>query len=206
MEPFVILEGIAAPLELANVDTGQIMPARFLRRPRNAGYQDFLFRDLRFSEDGKELPDFVLNQAAYHKARILVAGRTFGAGSSREQAAWGLTDFGIRCVIAVDFGDIFYANAFKSGLLPIRVDVDTCAKLRSQLNTQPGTSLRIDLPAQTISAADGTTLAFEIDPFRKRCLLEGLDEIGITLQYEEVISAFEQGYRHDMRWLFGIHP
>src|SRR5258705_7461712 len=151
MEPLVVLEDVAAPFARSNVDTDQIMPARFTRRPRKDGYQDFLFRDLRFREDGSEKPDFVLNQAPYRKARILVAERNFGCGSSREQAPWGLIDYGIRCVIAADFGEIFYINSLKSGLLPVQLDIGVCAKLREQLYVRPGPTLRVDLPRQTVT-------------------------------------------------------
>ncbi|XAH22023.1 3-isopropylmalate dehydratase small subunit [Xylophilus sp. GW821-FHT01B05] len=206
MEAFKILEGIAAPLEMANVDTGQILPARFLRRPRQEGFQDFLFRDMRFDEAGQELPSFILNRPPYRATSILVADRNFGAGSSREQAAWALVDFGIRCVIAKDFGDIFHANAFKAGLLPVRLDLAICRKLREQLAAVPGRQLRIDLPAQHVTAPDGSVYPFEVDAFRKRCLVEGLDDIGLTLQYDTTITAFEQAYRQRFDWLFRSHP
>jgi 3-isopropylmalate/(R)-2-methylmalate dehydratase small subunit len=206
MQAFTILEGIAAPLEMANVDTGQVLPARFLRRPRQEGFQDFLFRDMRFDEAGKELPAFVLNQMPYRAASILVADRNFGAGSSREQAAWALVDYGIRCVIAEDFGDIFHANAFKAGLLPVRLDLAICRRLREQLAAVPGRQLRIDLPAQRVTGPDGSAYSFEVDVFRKRCLVEGLDDIGLTLQYEPTIAAFEQAYRQRFDWLFSSQP
>jgi 3-isopropylmalate/(R)-2-methylmalate dehydratase small subunit len=202
MQPFHIVEGVAAPLAMAPVDTGVILPARFLRRPRHEGYQDFLFHDLRFDEHGQERPDFVLNQPAWRQACILVADRHFGVGSSREQAPWGLLDFGIRCVIAADFGDIFFLNAVKSGLLPVVLTEATCTRLREALTAQPGTSLRIDLPAQTVVAPDGEVHRFEIDAFRKHCLLEGLDDIGVTLQHDSALRAFEQTYRQRFDWLF----
>lgn len=202
MEPFTVLDAIAAPLDRSNVDTDQILPARFLRRPRDAGYQDFLFRDLRFGEDGGERPDFVLNIDAYRHARILVADRNFGGGSSREQAPWSLVDYGIRCVIAADFGDIFYRNATKSGLLPVALDIATCISLREQLHAAPGATVRVDLFSQTVTAPDGAVHRFDIDSFRRRCLLEGLDEIGLTLQYDAEITAFEHAYRRRFDWLF----
>lgn len=202
MEPFAVLEGIAAPLDLSNVDTDQILPARYLRRPRKEGYQTFLFRDWRFREDGAEIPEFVLNQAPFRKARVLVADRNFGGGSSREQAPWGLTDYGIRCVIAADFGDIFYFNSLKSGLLPVQLDIAACVALRSQLHAKPGATLRIDLPNQAVTGPDGATYPFKIDAFRKRCLLEGLDDIGLTLRHDSAITAFEQAYRRRFEWLF----
>ena len=194
MEPFVVLEGVAAPLDQSKVDTDQILPARFLRRPRKEGYGQFLFKDW------MDKPDFVLNQAAYRQAKILVADRAFGGGSSREQAPWALSDYGIRCVIAVDFGEIFVLNSFKSGVLPIALD--SCDVLRKQLHAKPGATMKIDLPSQTVTGPDGSTYQFAIDAFRKKCLLEGLDEIGITLQHDAAIAAFEKRYRQRFDWLF----
>jgi len=202
MEPFVVLEDVAAPFDRSNVDTDQIMPARFTRRPRKEGYANFLFRDLRFNEDGSEKPDFVLNQATYRTARILVGERNFGCGSSREQAPWGLIDNGIRCVIAADFGEIFYINSLKTGLLPVQLDVTVCAKLREQLHAQPGATVRVDLPKQTVTGPDGANYHFKIDAFRKRCLIEGLDEIGVTLLHDAEMTAFEQRFRRKFDWLF----
>jgi 3-isopropylmalate/(R)-2-methylmalate dehydratase small subunit len=202
VEPFIILTGIAAPFDRPNVDTDQILPARFMRRPRQGGFQDFLFRDIRFDDAGREIPAFVLNQAPYRKARILVADRNFGGGSSREQAAWSLSDFGIRCVIAADFGDIFYSNSLKCGLLPVQLDIGVCVALRNQLHARPGATLCVDLPKQAVFAPDGAQYAFKIDPFHKRRLLEGLDDIGFTLEHEAAIGAFEQSYRQRFDWLF----
>jgi len=196
MQPFVTWEGIAAPIDQSKVDTDQILPARFLRRPRKQGYGTFLFRDW------MDNPQFVLNQAAYREAKILVADRNFGGGSSREQAPWALSDYGIRCVIAVDFGDIFYLNSLKSGVLPVALDFATCLNLRKQLHARPGASIKVDLPAQTVTGPDGAAYAFQIDGFRKKCLLEGLDDIGITLQHEAAIAAFETRYRKRFDWLF----
>ena len=196
MEPFVVLEGVAAPIDQSKVDTDQILPARFLRRPRKEGYGSFLFRDL------MDNPKFVLNQAAYREAKILVADRNFGGGSSREQAPWALSDYGIRCVIAVDFGDIFYLNSLKSGVLPVALDFQICFNLREQLHRRPGAAIRVDLPAQTVTGPDGSTYRFAINGYRKKCLLEGLDDIGITLQHEAAIAAFETQYRKRFDWLF----
>jgi 3-isopropylmalate/(R)-2-methylmalate dehydratase small subunit len=196
MEPFVCLEGVAAPLDRSKVDTDQILPARFLRRPRKEGYGQFLFKD--WMDD----PAFVLNQAPYRPARILVADRTFGGGSSREQAPWALSDYGIRCVIAVDFGDIFYLNSLKSGLLPIALAFEVCSDLRKQLHARPGATMKVDLPSQTVTGPDGTAYRFDIEAFRKKCLLEGLDDVGITLQHEAAIAAFEHRYRNRYEWLF----
>ena len=202
MEPFVNLDAIAAPLDRPNVDTDQILPSRFLRRPRKDGFASFLFRDLRFNADGTEDPGFVLNQAAYRHARILVADRNFGGGSSREQAPWGLVDYGIRCVIAADFGDIFHRNSLKSGLLPLQLNQSVCVEPREHLHAFPGATLRIDLPQQRVIRPNGTYHDFKIDPFSKHCLLEGLDDIGFTLQYDLEISSFELSYRERFAWLF----
>ena len=196
MEPFKVLEGVAAPLDQSKVDTDQILPARFLRRPRKEGYGQFLFRDW------MDNPQFVLNQPPYRNAKILVADRAFGGGSSREQAPWALSDYGIRCVIAVDFGDIFYLNSLKSGVLPIALAFEVCLELRKQLHARPGATMKIDLPSQTVTGPDGSTYRFEIDAFRKKCLLEGLDDVGITLQHEAAIAAFENRYRNRYDWLF----
>jgi len=194
MQPFVILEGIAAPIDQSKVDTDQVLPARFLRRPRKEGYGQFLFKDW------MDNPAFILNQAPYRQAKILVADRAFGVGSSREQAPWALSDYGIRCVIAFDFGEIFVLNSFKSGVLPITLD--SCDVLRKQLHARPGATMKIDLPSQTVTGPDGRTYQFAIDAFRKKCLLEGLDEVGITLQHDKAISAFENAYRKRYDWLF----
>ena len=202
MEPLVILEGVAAPLDKSNVDTDQILPARYLRRPRKEGYEQFLFRDWRYRENGSEIAEFVLNQAPFRNAKILVADRNFGGGSSREQAPWGLVDYGIRCVIAADFGDIFYFNSMKSGLLPVQLEIAACIALREQLHAKPGATMKVDLPNQLVTGPDGKTHPFRIDAFRKKCLLEGLDDIGITLRHEAAISAFEKKYRERFAWLF----
>lgn len=196
MEPFGVLEGIAVPLDQSKVDTDQILPARFLRRPRKEGYGQFLFRDWR------DDPGFVLNQPQYRDAKILVADRNFGVGSSREQAPWALFDYGIRCVVAADFGDIFYFNALKAGVLPVVLEHDVCQRIRLQLHARPGSTMRVDLPAQSVTAPDGITYRFPIDAFRKKCLLEGLDDVGITLQHEAAIAAFEARYRKRFHWLF----
>lgn len=202
MEPFNVLDGLAVPFDLSNVDTDQILPARFMRRPRSEGYQNYLFHDLRFRNDGSELPEFVLNRPQYQGARIIVAGRNFGGGSSREQAPWALLDYGIRCVIASDFGEIFYLNALKCGVLPVQLSEAVCSDLRSMLHARPGTHLRVDLSSQVVSAPNGLSHAFEIDSFRKRCLIEGIDAIDLTQSYKVEIDAFEQAYRREFPWLF----
>jgi 3-isopropylmalate/(R)-2-methylmalate dehydratase small subunit len=202
MQPFTALTAIAAPLDEANIDTDQIAPARFLRRPRGEGYGHFLFHDLRLSANGAERPDFVLNQPAFRQARILVADRNFGGGSSREQAVWALVDAGIRSVIAASFGDIFYSNAVSQGLLLIRQDPEPLARLRATLHAAPGAEITVDLGRQTVVAPDGTVLRFDIEPGRKRRLLHGLDAIGLTLQHAAEIETFDAAYRARRPWLF----
>lgn len=202
MDPFTTLTGVATPFDRPNVDTDQIAPARFLRRPRKEGYADVLFHDLRFSAPGEERPDFVLNRPGFRDTRILVADRNFGGGSSREQAVWALVDYGIRCVIAVSFGDIFWENSVKGGLLLIRAEEATAAAWRSRLHAAPGTAMTIDLERQTITAPDGTTAAFEVEPARKRRLLLGLDDVGLTLHHDAAIRAAEEAYRARRPWLF----
>jgi 3-isopropylmalate/(R)-2-methylmalate dehydratase small subunit len=203
MVQFTTLTAVAAPLDQANIDTDQIAPARFLRRPRGEGYQAILFHDQRYSgPNGAENPNFILNRPPFRKARILVADRNFGGGSSREQAVWALVDNGIRCIIASSFGDIFYNNAVNHGLLLVRLDDSTVARLREALHACPGASMAVDLEAQTVTTPDGETLPFEIEPGRKRRLLLGLDTIGLTLRHDPEIIAFEQAYRARKPWLF----
>ena len=195
MEPFTILEAVAAPLDLANVDTDRIIPARFLRQPRSAGYHNWLFHDLR--EGG----GFVLDDPAYRDARILVAAENFGCGSSREGAVWALAGAGFRAWIAPSFGDIFFENSFKNGALPIVLPAATVARIRALLAQKPGARLRIDLAAQAVVLPDGSTERFEVDPFRKECLLNGWDEIDLTLQHEAAIAAYEARQRAETPWL-----
>jgi 3-isopropylmalate/(R)-2-methylmalate dehydratase small subunit len=202
IEPFVTVEGPAVPYDQSNVDTDQLLPARFIRQPRSVGYGKFLFHDLRFRKDGSERPEFVLNQPAWRAARILVAQHNFGCGSSREQAPWGLLDFGIRCVIAASFGEIFYNNSLKVGLLPVQLELAVCDRLRAQLHAAPGATVGVDLPGQLVTGPDGSSYPFAIDAFRKLCLVQGLDEIGVTLQHEAAMSAFEEAYRQKFHWLF----
>lgn len=191
MQPFTTLTAIAAPLDLDNVDTDQILPARFLRRPRDERYGTYGFADLRFTADGTKQPDFILNQAPFDTAGALVAGRNFGVGSSREAAVYALLAMGIRCVVAESFGDIFFSNALKNGLLPVRLPAEVCAGLRATLLARPGASVTVDLGAQSLTGPDGTAHAFVIPPFARDCLLRGLDEIGLTLTLAEDIAAFE---------------
>ncbi len=196
MEPFTTLTSIAVPLDLVNVDTDRIVPARFLRRPRSEGYQNFLFHDLR-EADG----DFVLDRPAYRGAKILVAAENFGCGSSREAAVWALAGFGFRAWIAPSFGDIFFENSFKNGVLAIVLPHARVAALREALRDCPGTELTIDLAAQTLRLPDGTLERFEVDPFRKECLLAGVDEIDLTLREEAAIRAYEERQRRETPWL-----
>ena len=201
MQPFTKLSAIAAPFDWINVNTDQIIPARYLRKSRrHPDYATYLFRDLRFNSDGTENPDFVLNQAAYRQAKILVADVNFGCGSSREGAVFALAAFGIRSVIAASFGDIHYNNCFKNGLLPIRLEEKVLGRLRAQLVVQPGSTIEIDLEGQFVVGPDGTKHMFDMDLFRKRCLLEGLDDIGLTLIHEETIASFETRYQETYNW------
>ena len=201
MQPFTKLSAIAAPFDWSNVNTDQIIPARYLRKSRrHPDYATYLFRDLRFNNDGTENPDFVLNQAAYRQAKILVADVNFGCGSSREGAVFALAAFGIRSVIAASFGDIHYNNCFKNGLLPIRLEEKVLGRLRAQLVEQPGSTIEIDLKGQFVVGPDGTKHMFDMDLFRKRCLLEGLDDIGLTLIHEETIASFETRYQETYNW------
>ena len=202
MEKFTTLTAVAAPMDRPNIDTDQLLPARFLRRPRDEGFGDLLFIDQRFDDDGKPRPDFVLNQEPYKEARIIVGDRNFGGGSSREGAPWALLDYGFRCIIASSFGDIFYNNSLKNGLLPVRLPEDAVKAIRAQLHDNPGTSITVGLEAQTVTAPDGTTHGFDIEPFRKQSLLKGLDDIGMTLEHEDKIDAFEAGFREKRAWLF----
>jgi 3-isopropylmalate/(R)-2-methylmalate dehydratase small subunit len=202
MEPFLVLDAVAAPLDPGSVDTGQLLPARFLRRPRGMGFAGFLFHDLRFRSDGSAIEGFVLNRPEFRAARILVADGDFGIGSSREQAPWGLVDFGIGCVIAPGFGDIFHRNAIGNGILPVRLPAEACTALRRLLQATPGTTIRVDLPAQTVRGPDGTLHRFEIDRAQKRRLLEGLDDVGTTLRHDASMAAFETDYRRRFPWLF----
>jgi 3-isopropylmalate/(R)-2-methylmalate dehydratase small subunit len=200
MEPFRRLDAVAAPMGAPNVDTDQIIPARFLWRKRNDGWGHLLFCDLRFNEDGSE-KQFVLNRAEYRPARVLVADRNFGCGSSREHAVWSLYDYGFRVVIAPSFGDIFFNNSFQNGFLPIVQPAEVCEALRKSLEQKPGSHIEVDLEAQNVVAAGGTTYHFAIDPFRKECLLAGTDEVRFTLGQLDKIDAFESQYDGRMPWL-----
>jgi 3-isopropylmalate/(R)-2-methylmalate dehydratase small subunit len=191
MTPFTTLTAIAAPLDMANVDTDQIIPARFMRRPRDDRYASYAFHDLRFAPDGTPRDGFILNTPPFDQAGILVASRNFGVGSSREAAVYALLALGIRAVVAASFGDIFFSNALKNALLPIRLPESACDALRARLHAAPGTTLTVDLPRDRLLEPDGTAHAFAIPPFARDCLLRGLDEIGLTLTLLPQIEAFE---------------
>ena len=192
MEPFVKLTGVAAPIDRVNIDTDQIIPAIHLKRIERTGFGQFLFSSWRFNEDGTPKPDFVLNDPAYQNPRILVAGRNFGCGSSREHAPWALEDYGIRCVIAPSFADIFFNNCFQNGLLPVVLPEEDVRRLMDKLKDNPGMNLTVDLESQRIwDDQEDIVLSFDVDQFRKDCLLNGLDDIGLTLQHDDLIAAFE---------------
>jgi 3-isopropylmalate/(R)-2-methylmalate dehydratase small subunit len=199
---FGTLTAVAAPLDLPNVDTDRIIPARFLRKPRGApGYATFLFHDVRFDADGNERADFVLNRSPYRTAKILVVAENFGCGSSREMAVWALAASGIRAVIAPSLGDIFHQNCYTNGLLPVILSAAVVADLRRALHERPGVTLTIDLEAQTVTDPDGAVHRFEIDPFRKQMLRSGRDEIALTLGHERAITAFEARRAAEAPWL-----
>ncbi len=201
MEKFDRLTGVAAPLNIVNVDTDMIIPKQFLKTIKRTGLGKSLFYEMRFTQDGKELPEFVLNRSAYRKAQILVAGDNFGCGSSREHAPWALLDFGIRCVISTSFADIFYNNSFKNGILPIVVTPDQLKLLMDDAERGSNATLTVDLVSQEIRGPDGGVITFDIDPFRKHCLLNGLDDIGLTLEKADSIAAFEKQNMQSHSWL-----
>ena len=201
MEPFQHLDAAAAPIGTPNVDTDQVIPARFCWRKRGEGWGHLLFHDLRFADDGTPKPDFVLNRDGYREARILVANRNFACGSSREQAVWSLYDYGFRSVIAPSFGDIFFNSSFQNGLLPVVLAAERVAALRSLLEQSPGGHIVVDLATQTVQGPDGGVDRFEIDLFRKECLLAGQDNIAFTLGHRERIAAFEKTYEAGVSWL-----
>ncbi|MGX1787541.1 3-isopropylmalate dehydratase small subunit [Bosea sp. NPDC055332] len=192
MQPFTTLTSTPAPLKVINVDTDMIIPKQYLKTIKRTGLGTALFSEMRYKEDGSENPDFVLNQPAYRKSEILVAGDNFGCGSSREHAPWALLDFGIRCVISTSFADIFYNNCFKNGILPIVVSQEDLEKLFDDADRGSNATLTVDLVNQSIKGPDGGEVRFEIDPFRKHCLLNGLDDIGLTMEKSSKIDAFEE--------------
>ena len=201
MEAFQRLDAIAAPMPVPNVDTDQVIPARFLRKPRKDGYGQYLFHDLRFDDAGRERPEFVLNRGVYRGARILVADKNFGCGSSREHAVYALWDYGFRAVIAPSFGDIFHENSFKNGFLPIVLPVEVTSAMCHALDAKPGTRMVVDLVAQAVTGPDGSQHRFAIDAFRKECLLRGIDELDFTLSHRAEIEAFERKQAQSAPWL-----
>ncbi len=200
MDKFTTLTGVAAPLKIVNVDTDMIIPKDYLKTIKRTGLGTGLFAEMRFNQDGSENPDFVLNQPAYRDAKILVAGDNFGCGSSREHAPWALLDFGIRCVISTSFADIFYNNCFKNGILPIVVSPEDLDKLMDDAERGSNATLTIDLEAQEIRGPDGGTVKFDIDAFKKHCLLNGLDDIGLTLAKSAKIDTYEAGLAENRPW------
>ena len=203
MTPFTTLTGIAAPLPIANVDTDKIIPARFLKTIERKGLGRAAFADMRFNDDGSEKPDFVLNREPYRAAEILIAHENFGCGSSREHAPWALLDFGIRCVIAPDFADIFFNNSFKNGILPIKLPREICDMLMEDAKMGANSRITVDLARQVVVRPNGEEIPFEVDPLRKHRLLHGLDDIGETMQRATVIEGFEQKQRAAQPWLYG---
>lgn len=212
MDAFTRIKGLAAPLDRSNVDTDQIIPKQFLKSIKRTGFGPNLFDEWRYLDHGEPgmdnstrpvNPDFVLNQPRYRGASILLARDNFGCGSSREHAPWALLDYGFRVIIAPSFADIFYNNCFKNGILPVVIDANVVDSLFTQVETTPGYELQVDLESQTISLADGEQIHFDVDGFRKHCLLNGLDDIGLTLQYVDEIKAYESRRREQAPWLFG---
>jgi 3-isopropylmalate/(R)-2-methylmalate dehydratase small subunit len=201
MDKFTTLTGVAAPLPLRNIDTDMIIPKQFLKTIKRTGLGKSLFYEMRYDEQGNEVSDFVLNQPAYRKATILVTGENFGCGSSREHAPWSLLDFGIRCIIAPDFADIFYNNCFQNGILPIKLPQAEVDKLMDDASRGANATLTVDLETQEIRGPDGGVIKFDIDPFRKHCLLNGLDAIGLTLEKKQSIEKFEQSAATARPWL-----
>ena len=201
MQPFTTLTGIAAPMPLVNIDTDMIIPKQFLKTIQRSGLGVNLFDELRYDRDGNELPDFVLNQPAWRNAQILVAGDNFGCGSSREHAPWALLDFGIRCVISTSFADIFFNNCFKNGILPIVLPQEAMDVLMEDARKGANARMTVDLENQTVTTSDGVAFAFEVDPFRKHCLLNGLDDIGLTMEKAHRIESYETQMAQSRPWV-----
>ena len=202
MQKFTTLTGVAAPLDMINVDTDMVIPKQFLTTIKRSGLGKGLFFEMRFNAKGKENPDFVLNKPPYRKAKILIAGENFGCGSSREHAPWALLDYGISCVIAPSFADIFYNNSFKNGILLIRLPKDQVAKLMAEAEKGANATFSVDLEKQTLTGPDGQVVKFDIDPFKKHCLLNGLDDIGLTLKHAKKIGGFEEKQKASQPWLY----
>jgi 3-isopropylmalate/(R)-2-methylmalate dehydratase small subunit len=201
MDKFTTLTAVAAPLNMINVDTDMIIPKDYLKTIHRTGLGKGLFAELRYNEDGSDNPDFVLNKPAYRQAKILVAGDNFGCGSSREHAPWALLDHGIRCVISTSFGDIFYSNCFQNGILPIRVSKEDLAKLMDDAERGANATLTVDLEGQEITGPDGGVVHFDIDAFKKHCLLNGLDDIGLTMEKADRIATFEKEAAVERPWV-----
>jgi len=201
MQPFTTLTGVAAPLPQTNVDTDMIIPKQFLKTIKRTGLKDALFFEQRTNPDGSTNPDFVLNRPAYQNAKILVAGANFGCGSSREHAPWALLDFGIRCIVAPSYADIFFNNCFKNGILPIVLPQSDVDKLMDDAQRGANAIVTVNLESQSITGPDGGTIRFDVDPFRKQCLLNGWDDIGLTLRNEQKISTFEASRKVSQPWL-----
>jgi 3-isopropylmalate/(R)-2-methylmalate dehydratase small subunit len=191
MDKFTTLTGVAAPMPLVNIDTDMIIPKQFLKTIQRSGLGKNLFDEMRYTQDGQEIPDFVLNQPAYRKSEIIVAGDNFGCGSSREHAPWALLDFGIRCVISTSFADIFYNNCFKNGILPVVLPQEAIDHLMDDARKGANARITVDLDSQTVTASDGSTFKFEVDAFKKHCLMNGLDDIGLTLEKAAAIDSYE---------------
>jgi 3-isopropylmalate/(R)-2-methylmalate dehydratase small subunit len=202
LEKFTEVTGVAAPLPMINIDTDMLIPKQFLKTIKRTGLGKHLFEEMRYTADGKERPDFILNQPAYRQTKILVAGANFGCGSSREHAPWALADFGIRCVISASFADIFYNNCFQNGILPLILPQDKVDLLMEDAKNGANARLTIDLPNQEIVRPDGGRIKFEMDPFRKRCLVEGLDSIGLTLEQAPKITTYEDRHKAQQPWLW----
>ena len=200
MEKFIILTGVAAPLPMENVDTDMIIPKQFLKTIKRTGLREGLFYEHRFNDQGKEIEDFVLNRSPYHKAKILITEGNFGCGSSREHAPWALLDFGIRCIIALSFADIFRNNCFQNGILPITLPQEDIDRLMDGVERGANAVLTVDLEAQTITGPDDSSISFDIDPFHKQCLLEGHDNIALTMKKKDKIADFEAQQKQEQPW------
>ena len=200
MEKFITLTGVAAPLPMENVDTDMIIPKQFLKTIKRTGLREGLFYEHRFNDQGKEIEDFVLNRSPYHKAKILITEGNFGCGSSREHAPWALLDFGIRCIIALSFADIFRNNCFQNGILPITLPQEDVDKLMDGVEREANSVLTVDLEAQTITGPDDSSISFDIDPFHKQCLLEGHDNIALTMKKKDKIADFEAQQKQEQPW------
>ncbi|WNJ99693.1 3-isopropylmalate dehydratase small subunit [Thalassospiraceae bacterium LMO-JJ14] len=201
MDKFDKLTSVAAPMDMINIDTDMVIPKQFLKTIKRSGLGKHLFHEMRYDDDGNEVEDFVLNQPAYRKAQILVADENFGCGSSREHAPWAILDFGIKCVIAPSFADIFYNNCFKNGILPIKLPKEDWEKVMDDAKRGANATLTVDLENQVITGPDGGEVHFEIDPFKKKCLLEGLDDVGLTMQNGDKIDTYEKEKETSQAWL-----